>query len=107
MNWFKSFWKRLWAEGAGQQLRPEYTKSGAQKPLANFSPRAQQVLALARREADKLRHNFVGTEHLLLGMVALGSDTGADALIRMGVDLEKSALRNSQTGGHGVGSKDW
>lgn len=88
MNWFKSFWKRLWAEGAGQQSRPAYTESGAQKPLANFSPRAQQVLALARREADKLHHNFVGTEHLLLGMVALGQGAGVGALIQMGVNLE-------------------
>ena len=35
--------------------------------MNNFTPRAQQVLALARKEADRFNHNFVGTEHLLLG----------------------------------------
>ncbi len=35
--------------------------------MNNFTPRAQQVLALARKEADRFNHNYVGTEHLLLG----------------------------------------
>ena len=35
--------------------------------MNNFTPRAQQVLALARKEADRFRHNYVGTEHILLG----------------------------------------
>jgi len=34
--------------------------------MNNFTPRAQQVLALARKEADRFNHNYVGTEHLLL-----------------------------------------
>ena len=37
--------------------------------MNNFTPRAQQVLALARKEADRFNHNYVGTEHLLLGLV--------------------------------------
>ena len=40
--------------------------------MSNFTPRAQQVLALARKEADRFNHNFVGTEHLLLGLIKLG-----------------------------------
>ncbi|MEZ5386407.1 MAG: Clp protease N-terminal domain-containing protein [Prosthecobacter sp.] len=37
--------------------------------MNNFTPRAQQVLALARKEADRFNHNYVGTEHLLLGLI--------------------------------------
>jgi len=46
------------------------------------------VLALARREADRLNHNFVGTEHLLLGLITLGQGTAVAVLNRMGIDLE-------------------
>jgi ATP-dependent Clp protease ATP-binding subunit ClpA len=56
----------------------------------NFTPRAQQVLALARKEAERLNHNFVGTEHLLLGMIALGQGTAVAVLKKMGVDLERT-----------------
>ena len=40
--------------------------------MNNFTPRAQQVLALARKEADRFNHNYVGTEHLLLGLIREG-----------------------------------
>src|SRR5580765_1596548 len=56
--------------------------------MNNFTPRAQQVLALARREADRFNHNFVGTEHLLLGIVALGQGTAVAVLNKMGLNLE-------------------
>ena len=60
--------------------------------MSDFTPRAQQVLALARKEADRFNHNFVGTEHLLLGIIALGQGTAANVLVRMGLDLE--SVRN-------------
>ncbi len=44
----------------------------SEESMNNFTPRAQQVLALARKEADRFNHNFVGTEHLLLGLIKLG-----------------------------------
>jgi len=56
---------------------------------ANFTPRAQQVLALARREADRRHDNFVGTEHLLLGIVALGQGVATNVLLKEGLALEK------------------
>ena len=56
--------------------------------MSNFTPRAQQVLALARREADRFHHNFVGTEHLLLGLIALGQGTAVTVLRKLGLDLE-------------------
>lgn len=46
------------------------------------------MLALARKEADRFNHNFVGTEHLLLGIVALGQGTAVAVLGKMGIDLE-------------------
>lgn len=57
-------------------------------PFPNFTPRAQQVLALSRKEADRFNHNFVGTEHLLLGLIALGQGTAVGVLAKMGLDLE-------------------
>ena len=62
------------------------------KPVNNFTPRAQQVLALARKEADRLNHNFVGTEHLLLGLIRLGQGTAVTVLGKMGLDLETVRL---------------
>jgi hypothetical protein len=56
--------------------------------MHNFTPRAQQTLALARKEADRLRHNFVGTEHVLLGLLHLGQGTAVTALTNMGLNLE-------------------
>ena len=60
---------------------PDYT-------MGDFTPRAQQVLALARKEADRFHHNFVGTEHLLLGLIRLGQGVAVNVLQRIGVDLE-------------------
>jgi ATP-dependent Clp protease ATP-binding subunit ClpC len=56
--------------------------------LNNFTPRAQQVLALARQEASRFNHNFIGTEHLLLGLIRLGQGVAINVLQKMGVDLQ-------------------
>jgi ATP-dependent Clp protease ATP-binding subunit ClpC len=53
-----------------------------------FTPRAQQVLALSRRESDRLNHPYVGTEHLLLGLTRLTQARGINALQKLGLDLE-------------------
>ena len=45
--------------------------------MNNFTPRAQQVLALASKEAERFNHNYVGTEHLLLGLIKLGQGVAA------------------------------
>ena len=52
----------------------------------NFTPRAQQVLALARREADRLNHDYVGPEHLLLGIARLDRGVAIDVIARMAID---------------------
>jgi ATP-dependent Clp protease ATP-binding subunit ClpC len=60
----------------------------SQEPMNNFTPRAQQVLALARKEADRFHHNYVGTEHVLLGLIKLGQGVAVSVLQKMGLDLE-------------------
>jgi ATP-dependent Clp protease ATP-binding subunit ClpC len=57
------------------------------EPMNNFTPRAQQVLALSRKEADRFHHNYVGTEHLLLGLINLGQGVAVNVLQKMGLDL--------------------
>ena len=56
--------------------------------MNNFTPRAQQVLALASKEAERFNHNYVGTEHLLLGLIKLGQGVAVNVLQKMGLELE-------------------
>jgi ATP-dependent Clp protease ATP-binding subunit ClpC len=56
--------------------------------MSDFTPHGQQVLALARQEAERFNHNYVGTEHLLLGLIKLGQGAAVNVLQRMGLDLE-------------------
>src|SRR5260370_306408 len=58
--------------------------------MNNFTPRAQQVLALARKEADRFNHNFVGTEHILLGLLREGDGVAARVLKNLDVDIEQT-----------------
>lgn len=60
--------------------------------MDNFTPRAQQVLALARREADRLNHNYADSEHLLLGIIKLAQGTAVNVLQKMGLDLKTIRL---------------
>src|SRR6201982_1227135 len=69
--------------------------------MNNFTPRAQQVLALARKEADRFNHNYVGTEHLLLGLIKLGQGVAVNVLQKMGLDLETVRMEvEKQVGSH-------
>jgi ATP-dependent Clp protease ATP-binding subunit ClpC len=54
-----------------------------------FTPRAKKVLELSRREALAMGHNYVGTEHILLGLLREGNGVAAQALVRMGADLSR------------------
>ena len=56
--------------------------------MSDFTPRAQQVLVLSRKEAERFNHNYVGTEHLLLGLIKLGQGVAVNVLQKMGLDLE-------------------
>ena len=81
MNRLTSLWKSLAAASAAKG-------QDSVEALNNFTPRAQQVLALARKEADRFNHNFVGTEHLLLGLIKLGQGVAVNVLQKLGLDLE-------------------
>ena len=73
--------------------------------MNNFTPRAQQVLALARKEADRFNHNFVGTEHLLLGLIKLGQGVAVNVLQKMGLDLETVRMEVEKQVGTGPDQK--
>src|SRR5580693_6905839 len=73
--------------------------------MSNFTPRAQQVLALARKEADRLNHNFLGTEHLLLGLIKLGQGVAVNVLQKMGLDLETVRMEVEKAVGTGHDQK--
>ena len=57
--------------------------------MSDLTPRANQVLALARKEAERFNHSYVGTEHLLLGLIKLGQGVAVNVLERMGLDLDR------------------
>lgn len=69
--------------------------------MNNFTPRAQQVLALARKEADRFNHNYVGTEHVLLGLIKLGQGVAVNVLERMGLELDTVRLEVEKQVGSG------
>lgn len=64
---------------------------GQQPPSGHipFTPRAKKVLKLSLREALKLGHNYIGTEHLLLGMIREGDGVAAQVLAALGLDLAR------------------
>src|ERR1700739_3157128 len=76
-----------------------------EEPMNNFTPRAQQVLALARKEADRFNHNFVGTEHLLLGLIKLGQGVAVNVLQKLGLDLETVRMEVEKQVGTGPDQK--
>jgi len=73
--------------------------------FANFTPRAQRALQLARKEADNFNHPYVGTEHVLLGLIALEEGVAVSVLQQMGVSLEKVRLEVERAVGHGPETK--
>jgi ATP-dependent Clp protease ATP-binding subunit ClpA len=81
VSWLETFWKK--------PTKPPVSARVVSTELASkFTPRAQQVLALSRKEAERLNHNFVGTEHLLLGLIMLGQGVAVNVLAKLGLDLE-------------------
>ncbi|OGV34088.1 MAG: NDP-hexose 4-ketoreductase [Lentisphaerae bacterium GWF2_45_14] len=70
--------------------------------MNNFTPRAKNVLVLAQKEAERFNHDYVGTEHLLLGIIALGEGVAVAVLKSMGLNLDKLRIeveKQSGTGG--------
>src|SRR6516165_2158890 len=54
-----------------------------------FTERARKVLSLAQEEAQRFQHNYIGTEHLLLGLVREGEGVAAKVLANLGIELDK------------------
>ena len=65
--------------------------------MNNFTPRAQQVLTLARKEADRFHHNYVGTEHLLLGLIKLGQGVAVSVLPSTSESLMSTPSKDERT----------
>ncbi len=67
-----------------------------------FTPRAKKVLELSLREALQLGHSYIGTEHMLLGLVREGEGVAATVLVSLGADLGRVRQQVIQiiTGGH-------
>ena len=60
-----------------------------------FTPRAKKVLELSLREALQMNHSYIGTEHILLGLIREGEGVAAQVLIRLGADLNTCLLYTS------------
>src|SRR6266478_4602127 len=73
--------------------------------MNDFTPRAQQVLALASKEVERFNHKYVGTEQLLLGLIKLGQGVAVSVLQKMGLDLERVRMEVEKQVGIGQESK--
>ncbi len=69
--------------------------------FGKFTERARKVLSLAQEEAQRFQHNYIGTEHLLLGLVREGEGVAAKVLNNLGVDLNKVRSTVEFIIGHG------
>ena len=69
----------------------EIIGQGQQAPSGHipFTPRAKKVLELSLREALQLGHNYIGTEHILLGLIREGEGVAAQVLVKLGADLSR------------------
>ena len=104
-------------EGVRQQVE-EIIGQGQQAPSGHipFTPRAKKVLELSLREALQLGHNYIGTEHILLGLIREGEGVAAQVLVKLGADLNRvrqqvlqllsgyQGKETAETGGRGEGT---
>jgi ATP-dependent Clp protease ATP-binding subunit ClpA len=70
-----------------------------------FTPRAKKVLELSLREATQLGHNYIGTEHILLGLIREGEGVAAQVLVKLGADLSRVRQQVIQVLSSYVGGK--
>jgi hypothetical protein len=76
---------------AVRQQVEEIIGQGQEAPTGHipFTPRAKKVLELSLRESLQLGHNYIGTEHILLGLIREGDGVAAQVLVRLGADLNR------------------
>jgi len=100
-------------DGVREQVQ-EIIGQGQQAPSGHipFTPRAKKVLELSLREALQLGHNYIGTEHILLGLIREGEGVAAQVLVKLGADLNRvrsqviqllSGYQGKEATGAGVG----
>ncbi|HKU10738.1 MAG TPA: ATP-dependent Clp protease ATP-binding subunit [Sinomonas sp.] len=101
-------------DGVREQVQ-EIIGQGQQAPSGHipFTPRAKKVLELSLREALQLGHNYIGTEHILLGLIREGEGVAAQVLVKLGADLNRvrqqviqllSGYQGKETASAGTGS---
>lgn len=94
MKAFKSWFEEMSARVAAQkEAEAEFKKI--------YTPRARQVFALAEREAKRLNHNFIGTEHVLVGLLWLAQGIAVSVLRKKGVTLEAARAEVEKHVGRG------
>lgn len=94
----RRFWQRFFSA-------PNLMSSRGTIDPDKLTPRAAQVLALARKEAARFNHSFVGTEHLLVGLIALGQGVAVNVLRKQGLDLENVRREIEKQVGRGPDQK--
>ncbi|MDQ0000114.1 Clp protease N-terminal domain-containing protein [Pseudarthrobacter sulfonivorans] len=86
--------QEIWAQGqqatSGEKAQ-QVNSQGQHAPAGHmpFTPRAKKVLELSLREALQLGHNYIGTEHILLGLIREGQGVAAQVLVKLGADLNR------------------
>src|SRR5713226_9366751 len=74
---------------AGSCGKGNEARMSKQGNFARFTERARHVMRLAQEEAQRLQHNYIGTEHLLLGLLREGEGVAGKVLMSLDVDLER------------------
>jgi ATP-dependent Clp protease ATP-binding subunit ClpC len=76
---------------AVRQQVEEIIGRGQEPPSGNvpFTPQAKKVLELSLRESRRLGHNYIGTEHILLGLIREGNGVAGQVLVKLGADLKR------------------
>jgi hypothetical protein len=89
-------------EAVRQQVE-EIIGQGQQAPSGHipFTPRAKKVLELSLRESQQLDHDYIGTEHILLGLIREGEGVAAQVLVRLGADLNRVRQQVTRLLAHG------
>src|SRR5881392_70595 len=77
--------------------RPRQCEAGGKMNGYNFTDRVRKVLQMAREEAARLHHEYVGTEHILLGLIREGEGVAAAVLTNLNVDLEEIQQKIEET----------
>jgi len=97
MNWFDSA-KEILAKWKARE-------ASAQAFYEKFTPRAKRALVFAGEEAKRLNHNFIGTEHILLGLIKLKVGVAINVLGKLGLNLDMVRMETEKMVGRGPDAK--